>query len=193
MKVKDSASTKDSRSSVLSTEQRLRNYQELYKEIKHLYEVNKEIFKINIGSSENDGFSKVVSVLMTENKFLYEAIVRHFTQSTPDKGFESMPSCSFSTSSNRKCGGDCQKLVKRLQQKVELLEKDVSAKKEESSKAHFVAAKNQGSSFTKDNLRFLKDKKLLEQKLVCTEMRLNKIIQIKNELLRQNFVRSKGN
>ena len=81
MKVKDSASTKDSRSSVLSTEQRLRNYQELYKEIKHLYEVNKEIFKINIGSSENDGFSKVVSMLMTENKFLYEAIVRHFTQS----------------------------------------------------------------------------------------------------------------
>jgi hypothetical protein len=192
MKSKEMQSTKDSRSAVLSTDQRLRNYQELYREIKHLYEINKEIFKINISSSDSEPFGKVVSVLSRENKFLYDMIVKHFVKNNSDSVLDqNMTASLVNSTTERKCGNQCIAHSNKLFARIEKLERELlanSRKETGLAQGNVKAPDFEKTDISRDNLKFFKDNKVLEQKLLCTEMRLSKIITVKNELLRQNFV-----
>lgn len=186
LKPRDTISTKDSRSAVLSIEQRLKNYQELYREIKHLYEINKEIFKINLNTTSNEPFNRVVSVLVRENKMLYDMIIRHFVKNSTDSGYDHMANSIMSNATERRCGSDCQQMTRKLFGRIEKLEKELqSVLRKEPREGEGEQDKG---TLSKESLRFYKEKKLLEQKLLCTEMRLSKIVNLKNELLRQNFV-----
>ena len=186
LKPRDTISTKDSRSAVLSIEQRLKNYQELYREVKHLYEINKEIFKINLSTTSNEPFNKVVSVLVKENKMLYDMIIRHFVKTNGDSLYDHMANSIVSNVTERRCGSDCQQMNRKLFSRIDKLEKELqSLSRKESREGD---ADHDKGTLSRESLRFYKEKKLLEQKLVCTEMRLSKIVNLKNELLRQNFV-----
>jgi len=186
LKPRDTISTKDSRSAVLSIEQRLKNYQELYREIKHLYEINKEIFKINLNTTSNEPFNKVVSVLVKENKMLYDIVIRHFVKNNGDHSYDHMTNSIVGNATERRCGSDCQQVTRKLFSRIEKLEKELNSVLRKDSREGDT--EHEKGTLSKESLRFHKEKKLLEQKLVCTEMRLSKIITLKNDLLRQNFV-----
>lgn len=187
MNSKDRVSTKDSTKTNVSTQRQLQNCKDSFYEIKHLYEINKEVFKINLSSINEDGFKKVLTTLNEENSSLYNLLIRYFLKHDTKHDFEK-PTIYINHSNNSDTK-ESKDTIKKMFNRIEALEKELSIaqkKKKEPETQQMLLFGN--LTFTKDNLKYMKEKKTLEQKLIFSEYKLSRLTKLKNDLLRQNFV-----
>lgn len=192
MNSKDRVSTKDSIKTNVSAQRQIQNCKDSFYEIKHLYEINKEVFKINLSSISEESFKKVLTTLNEENTALYNLLIRYFLKHDTKNDFEK-PTIYINhpNSSDTKESKDT---IKKILSRVESLEKELSIalkKKKEPETQQMLLFSN--FAFTKDNLKYMKEKKALEQKLIFSEYKLSRLTKLKNDLLRQNFVNLLGN
>lgn len=185
MKSKDSSSTKCSNSAP-STETRLRNYREFFFEVKQLYEVNKEIFKINLSSCPESDSQRAISGLLAENKLLYDLLMKHFLRGEI-VGSGERPGITIVKS---EVSGEAQwkELSSKLLKKIERLERDLKSGKRSNKENDDLLPAQQLSTSLVQGLNNLKEKKGLEARVLQLEAKLRRMTGMKNELLRQNFV-----
>ena len=85
-----------------------------------------------------------------------------------------------------KCSNECIKKTRFLQKTIQNLEKENMLIKKENGGTNVNSKKREEIDY--EGLKSFKSIKILEQKLKCCELRIEKLIGLKNDLIKENFV-----
>lgn len=165
---------------ILSTEKILKKYKTSYEELLHLYQINKEIFKINLSNLNESSTQQIIHSLTLENDYLYQLLIQQHThQCSPIPPIQ--PSSDISSSTQSLLND------KRLFNQLKQLEQEIKTLKSTAPKTT-VFSDPHTFQLCNDSLQSQQINKRLRDQLIQTETKLEKVNRLKNDLIRDRFV-----